>query len=321
MIADGQSAAQARILYCHCAHSELLTDPVREAALKAILQSGLPYHAVSDLCELAARHDPMLAELASGGGLTVVACHQRAVRWLFSAGGAPLADGPATFFDMRAEAPQDISERLQQHLGRQRTDCACTDLEALWLRLGDVPQDAWTPWFPVIDRDRCIDCRQCLNFCIFGVYSVSAEGHVQVTSPANCKTNCPACARVCPRVAIMFPKHAAGPISGSLDSSEGEPVAVDIAALTSGDVYETLRRREQGAKRRFSQALQPPPGPADANADAAKAPCACSLTDKLLAKLGVPAEVFQSLGEDERSKIARLSGAAVPAAPPNEQKK
>lgn len=309
MIEDGQSAAAARILYCHCAHTSLLGDAVREAALKAVIRSGLAYHAVSDLCELAARRDPVLAELAAADGLTIVACHQRAVRCLFAAGGAALPSGAAAFFDMRTESAEDIAARLEHHLGRRRDDCACADLEALWLRLSDVPRDAWMPWFPVIDRNRCVDCRQCLNFCIFGVYSQAPGGHVEVAKAANCKPNCPACARICPKVAIIFPKHATGAISGSDQTAEGEVVGVDMAALAAGDVYETLRRREQGAKRRFSRE----PDPAAASGDAAKAPCACSLNEQLLAKLGVPPEVLLSLGEEDRRKIAQLSGAAAPA--------
>ncbi|MEM9380336.1 MAG: hypothetical protein AAGB93_10350, partial [Planctomycetota bacterium] len=39
---------------------------------------------------------------------------------------------------------------------------------------------AWTPWFPVIDYDRCTNCMQCLSFCLFDVYSVDANGRITV---------------------------------------------------------------------------------------------------------------------------------------------
>ncbi|MCD6405162.1 MAG: 4Fe-4S binding protein, partial [Planctomycetes bacterium] len=67
--------------------------------------------------------------------------------------------------------------------------------------------DPWVPWFPVIDYDRCINCKQCMNFCLFGTFSLSEDGTVVVSSPSSCKTNCPACGRICPQVAIMFPKY------------------------------------------------------------------------------------------------------------------
>src|SRR5688572_7576418 len=79
-----------------------------------------------------------------------------------------------------------------------------------------VQQGGWKPWFPVIDYDRCTNCMQCLSFCLFGVYGADADGHIQVQNQDNCKTNCPACSRVCPEAAIMFPKYKAGPINGDV---------------------------------------------------------------------------------------------------------
>src|SRR5690606_37775305 len=68
---------------------------------------------------------------------------------------------------------------------------------------------AWLPWFPVIDYDRCTNCMQCLSFCLFGVYGVDAGGRIQAQHQDQCKTNCPACSRVSPEAAIMFPKYKA----------------------------------------------------------------------------------------------------------------
>ena len=68
----------------------------------------------------------------------------------------------------------------------------------------------WKPWFPVIDYSRCTNCMQCLSFCLFDVYGVSADSKIQVQNQSNCKTECPACSRVCPEVAIMFPKYRHG---------------------------------------------------------------------------------------------------------------
>ena len=55
-----------------------------------------------------------------------------------------------------------------------------------------------------------------------------------------------ACSRVCPEVAIMFPKYKAGPINGDAVSSEDvrrEAMKVDISALLGGDIYQALRAR------------------------------------------------------------------------------
>lgn len=118
----------------------------------------------------------------------------------------------------------------------------------------------WKPWFPVIDYDRCTNCMQCLSFCLFDVYGVDEEKRIQVQNNDNCKTNCPACSRVCPEVAIMFPKYSSGPINGELVSQkdvERESMKVDITALLGGDIYSSLRTRSEKAKSRFSKERSP----------------------------------------------------------------
>jgi NAD-dependent dihydropyrimidine dehydrogenase PreA subunit len=115
---------------------------------------------------------------------------------------------------------------------------------------------AWKPWFPVIDYSRCTNCMQCLSFCLFDVYGVSPDQKIQVQNQSNCKTECPACSRVCPEVAIMFPKYRHGPINGEAvktDDVRREAMKVDISALLGGDIYSMLRDRSVKAKSRFSK--------------------------------------------------------------------
>lgn len=119
---------------------------------------------------------------------------------------------------------------------------------------------AWKPWFPVIDYDRCTNCMQCLSFCLFDVYGVDDDKQIQVQNNDNCKTNCPACSRVCPEVAIMFPKYSGGPINGAevVESDlEREKMKVDITSLLGGDIYASLRTRSEKAKSRFSKERSP----------------------------------------------------------------
>ncbi|MHB9132469.1 MAG: ATP-binding protein [Armatimonadota bacterium] len=63
-------------------------------------------------------------------------------------------------------------------------------------------------WYPVTDRSRCNNCRHCLQFCLFGVYELDEQGAVMVQRPDQCKPGCPACSRVCPQGAIIFPLYA-----------------------------------------------------------------------------------------------------------------
>lgn len=114
----------------------------------------------------------------------------------------------------------------------------------------------WKPWFPVIDYDRCTNCMQCLSFCLFDVYGVSKDKKIEVRNQDNCKTDCPACSRVCPEVAILFPKYKSGPINGAEVDEEDirrEGMKVDITALLGGDIYAMLRDRSAKAQSRFSK--------------------------------------------------------------------
>jgi Pyruvate/2-oxoacid:ferredoxin oxidoreductase delta subunit len=171
---------------------------------------------------------------------------------------------------------------------------------------GDRPMNQpgqWKPWFPVIDYSRCTNCMQCLSFCLFDVYGVSSAGKIQVQNNDNCKTNCPACSRVCPEVAIMFPKYTAGPINGEPVSESDlrrEAMKVDISALLGGDIYSRLRERSDAAKSRFSK-----------ERDAGKA---LAERKKCLTKLAgdgfIPAEVLASLPAPEEIQRKAAEAAA-----------
>lgn len=167
---------------------------------------------------------------------------------------------------------------------------------------------AWKPWFPVIDYGRCTNCMQCLSFCLFDVYGVSQDGKIQVQQQSNCKTECPACSRVCPEVAIMFPKYRHGPINGedvSADDVRREAMKVDISALLGGDIYQALRDRSAKAKSRFSKERD------DDRALRERETCLV----KLRQSLDVPAEVLASLPSvDEIRAKAEAAKARAEAA-------
>ena len=121
-------------------------------------------------------------------------------------------------------------------------------------------------WYPVIDYGRCNHCMECLDFCLFGVYGVDDDGHVVVESPDNCKKGCPACSRVCPENAILFPMHRTPAIAGApgasldarkLDLSElfGAPTAVQLAA---DERNAALARQDPAAGGERKPGKQPP---------------------------------------------------------------
>jgi len=70
-------------------------------------------------------------------------------------------------------------------------------------------------WYPVIDYSRCTNCMECLDFCLFGVYGVDKMDRILVENQDNCKKGCPACSRVCPEHAIIFPDYKTPAIAGA----------------------------------------------------------------------------------------------------------
>jgi len=85
-------------------------------------------------------------------------------------------------------------------------------------------------WYPVIDYSRCTNCMECIDFCLFGVYGVDRSQQILVEQPDNCRKGCPACSRVCPANAIMFPQHKTPGIAGSAEESAGG-IKIDLSQL------------------------------------------------------------------------------------------
>ena len=88
-------------------------------------------------------------------------------------------------------------------------------------------------WYPVIDYSLCTNCMECIDFCLFGVYGVDQLDRILVEEQDNCKKGCPACSRVCPENAIIFPQHKTPAIAGA----EGEVAGlkIDLSKLFGGD--------------------------------------------------------------------------------------
>ncbi len=173
-----------------------------------------------------------------------------------AAPGSRLPPGPSLVTG-RSPQPASAAPSARWHaFAEGGTEALTTAAEHARTAARAVTLGAWKPWFPVIDYDRCTNCMQCLSFCLFGVYGVDAGGRIQAQQQDNCKTNCPACSRVCPEAAIMFPKYKAGPINGDAVSDsdlQREKMKIDISALLGGDVYSLLRDRSERARSRFSK--------------------------------------------------------------------
>jgi NAD-dependent dihydropyrimidine dehydrogenase PreA subunit len=233
------------VIYCHCSYTNLVFDETRRIALATLAESGATFQAVPDLCAMAAQRDPRLATWFAKRPVLVVACYPRTVRWLLEYAGILTPSEGISVLNMRTEPSDAIREQLSST--KATSPQPVPDLQ---------PRDTWVPWFPVLDYDRCSQCRQCLSFCPFGVYELE-EKRVVVRHPTKCKNNCPACARICPQVAIVFPKVKDSPINGAEVTPDDVTRQRKSAVEGETDLHALLaRRRVKAAAGRFARNLE-----------------------------------------------------------------
>ncbi len=108
-----------------------------------------------------------------------------------------------------------------------------------------VEQSGARRWYPVIDFSRCTNCMECIDFCLFGVYGIDQQETILVEQPDNCRKGCPACSRVCPENAIIFPQHKTPVIAG--DPSIGGEMKIDLSQLFGkpNDAETAARERDE----------------------------------------------------------------------------
>ena len=170
---------------------------------------------------------------------------------------APADDAPVLVLGLldRLETPPIVPPDQEVHFRNLAEGDPLEAAREVREATGARALEAWKPWFPVIDFDRCTNCMQCLTFCLFDVYGVDKKQQITVQNQDNCKTDCHACSRVCPEVAILFPKYGKGPINGDVvreQDIQREAMKVDISTLLGGDLYGSLRTRQREARKRFS---------------------------------------------------------------------
>jgi len=259
-----------------------LAAPERFAAITALLERGYSVTRVT------------------GGGR--VAPHDRTallVLGRFAGGRAPLAEDGADAATLRFCDLTDVS-----------VDCLAERVEAARAGTQASGPGEWKPWFPVIDYDRCTNCMQCLSFCLFGVYGVDEQVRIQVQHSDHCKTNCPACSRVCPEAAIMFPKYKSGPINGDAVTDTDlhrEKMKVDISALLGGDIYALLRQRSELARVRFSKERDEKTALQERRNCLAKLASAGDIPPEVLMSLPSPEEILRRAEEARTRAQAALA--------------
>jgi NAD-dependent dihydropyrimidine dehydrogenase PreA subunit len=123
--------------------------------------------------------------------------HVRPIEALLRRHSAWHADSLA--IDLRAwETPEALTADA---CGRMQTPDGCGTVRTL-------DASAGLRWYPLVDEGRCTHCGSCHQFCLFGVYEVDEQKKVRIVHPDRCKPGCPACSRICPQGALIFPLYA-----------------------------------------------------------------------------------------------------------------
>ena len=85
------------------------------------------------------------------------------------------------------QAPEQLEEHYRLYLG--------------------IPRQL-IPWFPTIDAENCVGCKECIKFCHDSVYLFEDTSHkVVVSHPWHCQVYCQSCTHACPKDAITFPER------------------------------------------------------------------------------------------------------------------
>ncbi len=215
-----------KLSICTC-RSRSFIAPRQVAQLAAEAEAaGCQVELIADFCEACEENAPLLNEL----GDVVAACHPRAVKSLLEWRGVAVPQ----LIDLRALST------LNSQLSTLNSHPSTLDR---WLeRVNELPQHLGSDaWYPTMDKSQCAECGKCLEFCPFGVYEM-VDDRVRVAHPHQCKNNCPACARICPANAVIFPKYERSPINGG-EAQEEQAVRTDISSLYTDELRRRLQQR------------------------------------------------------------------------------
>lgn len=226
------------IVYCNCGagiFSGIESDRLAEG-LQALDADLFELH---DLCALSIQEKEQLSAIAGQyAHKIVIACYPRTVKYLFRQNNIDF--GSYTVLNFRGMKADQMMEELTLRFGTT----AGTASHRVILSQLKVPA-----WYPVIDDERCTLCGQCSRFCLFGVYRFDKK-QLKVVNPLACKNNCPACGRICPESAIIFPRLPENSVLSGADP-DGNSSPADL--LDSGQLFEKLKERNKIRNSIFKQ--------------------------------------------------------------------
>lgn len=231
---DNPSNIKKHILFCHCG-GETIQPAMLQAVDDYLKEKKVNVTKFSDFCGLTAkRKDLLFGLLKPDTGYMVISCYRRTMDLLFQQ------------ISFKTDYKHiNLYQEKEANAVIEKIDSFCNGETGGY---HEIKEDSrWPSWYPVIDYSRCTSCGQCADFCLFGVYE-KTESMVKVINPEGCKNNCPACARICPSTAIIFPKYKnGGAISGSEEideMAEHQRKLQDIESIMGDDIYAALAQRK-----------------------------------------------------------------------------
>lgn len=227
-----------KIIFCSCG-GEIISGERLKSIKAKLYQSNADITEISDICRLSVIGiDELKAIFSEENEHLIIGCYSRTMKLL-------LGRLMVNFEELTIQYLNFVELTNEQLYHEIEGFCANSQQENTMREI--ITSDEWPSWFPVIDYSRCTACGQCADFCLFGVYEKTEE-RVSVLYPQGCKNNCPACARICPHTAIIFPKYKhGGAISGSVEideMAEQKRQAMDIETILGGDIYSALEQRK-----------------------------------------------------------------------------
>jgi NAD-dependent dihydropyrimidine dehydrogenase PreA subunit len=227
-----------KIIFCNCGAKLIGTDRL-ESISAHLKQEGVPFVEISDLCGCSVDRKSETRDLfLDTEEVMIIACYPRAVKLLLENCGIDHQSLKLNFINFRELSNDQVFTGLGSFLAGETKTLESSVLQN---------SSEWPSWFPMIDSSRCNACGQCADFCLFGVYE-KINNKVVVVNPKGCKNNCPACGRICPQTAIIFPKYEhEGVIAGAetIDEiAEQQRQQIDIDTILGSNIYKALEMRK-----------------------------------------------------------------------------
>jgi NAD-dependent dihydropyrimidine dehydrogenase PreA subunit len=233
---------QKHIIYCNCG-GDRIAAAVKQSVESVLQNTPVNYTKVTDLCGVSALRKELISDIFKADtDYMVIGCYKRAMDLLFRKAINNQIPEISEHINLLNQPAEEVAEKIAVFCGNYNRTSEYRQI---------TEDSGWPSWYPVIDQARCTNCSQCADFCLFGVYEKS-DAKVNVINPRGCKNNCPACARICPSAAIIFPKYMHGGAIGGSDEidekAEQQRQARDIGQILGDDLYEALERRRDKRK-------------------------------------------------------------------------